>query len=45
MAMSVDALLEPISATLMEDQLARRAPLLDYIYRVCMSLSNNLKLV
>ncbi|XP_055494962.1 ral GTPase-activating protein subunit alpha-2 isoform X3 [Leucoraja erinacea] len=34
MAMSVDALLEPISATLMEDQLARRAPLLDYIYRV-----------
>ncbi|XP_072361735.1 ral GTPase-activating protein subunit alpha-2 isoform X2 [Scyliorhinus torazame] len=34
MAMSVDALLEPISATLMEDQLARKAPLLDYIYRV-----------
>ncbi|XP_069788475.1 ral GTPase-activating protein subunit alpha-2 isoform X2 [Narcine bancroftii] len=34
MAMSVDALLEPISATLMEDQMARRAPLLDYIYRV-----------
>ncbi|XP_067845506.1 ral GTPase-activating protein subunit alpha-2 isoform X3 [Heptranchias perlo] len=34
MAMSVDALLEPISATLMEDQMARKAPLLDYIYRV-----------
>ncbi|XP_072437513.1 ral GTPase-activating protein subunit alpha-2 isoform X1 [Chiloscyllium punctatum] len=34
MAMSVEALLEPISATLMEDQMARKAPLLDYIYRV-----------
>ncbi|XP_059504335.1 ral GTPase-activating protein subunit alpha-2 isoform X3 [Stegostoma tigrinum] len=34
MAMSVEALLEPISATLMEDQMARKAPLLDYVYRV-----------
>ncbi|XP_072907479.1 ral GTPase-activating protein subunit alpha-2 isoform X1 [Hemitrygon akajei] len=34
MAMSVEALLEPISAALMEDQMARQAPLLDYIYRV-----------
>uniref|UniRef100_A0A4W3JNV9 Ral GTPase activating protein catalytic subunit alpha 2 n=1 Tax=Callorhinchus milii TaxID=7868 RepID=A0A4W3JNV9_CALMI len=34
MAIPVETLLEPISASILEDQITRRAPLLDYIYRV-----------
>lgn len=36
MALPMKMLLEPVSAGVLEDQQASKAPLLDYIYRVSM---------
>lgn len=42
MALPMKMLLEPVSAGVLEDQHASKAPLLDYIYRVSMRNEHNL---
>lgn len=42
MALPMKVLLEPVSAGVLEDQHASKAPLLDYIYRVSMRNARDL---